>query len=82
MYGERFRSKTKTKRPAPKEKDQTMKNQFALTNVLPRPGRLGPPLAALMLLVAAALTSSAQVLPPSSLPYGYSYEEWSAKYWQ
>jgi hypothetical protein len=24
----------------------------------------------------------AAVLPPSDLPYGYSYEEWSAKYWQ
>ncbi|HUD83240.1 MAG TPA: hypothetical protein VMQ67_07045, partial [Candidatus Saccharimonadales bacterium] len=23
-----------------------------------------------------------EVLPPSSLPYGFSYEEWSAKYWQ
>jgi hypothetical protein len=35
-----------------------------------------------MLLVAAASTSLGQVLPPSSLPYGYSYEEWSAKWWQ
>jgi hypothetical protein len=39
-------------------------------------------LAALLLLVAAASPSSGQVLPPSSLPYGYSYEEWSAKLWQ
>lgn len=35
-----------------------------------------------MLLVTAASSSAAEVLPPSSLPYGLSYEEWSAKWWQ
>jgi hypothetical protein len=35
-----------------------------------------------MLLVIAASSSPGQVLPPSSLPCGYSYEEWSAKWWQ
>jgi hypothetical protein len=39
------------------------------------------------MLLAIATSSSAgpapaEVLLPSSLPYGYSYEEWSAKYWQ
>jgi len=33
-----------------------------------------------MLLAAAVSPSSGQVLPPSSLPYGYSYEEWLAKW--
>jgi len=59
-----------------------MKNQSTLINVIRRPGGCGPALAALLLLVAAASTSSGQVLPPSSLPYGYSYQEWSAKWWQ
>ena len=35
-----------------------------------------------MLFRSAASSSSGQVLPPSSLPYGYSYQEWSAKFWQ
>jgi hypothetical protein len=34
-----------------------------------------------MLLAIAASSPAAEVLPPSSLPYGYSFEEWSAKYW-
>jgi hypothetical protein len=59
-----------------------MKNQSTLINVIRRPCGCGSALAALLLLVAAALTSSGQVLPPSSLPYGYSYQEWSAKWWQ
>src|ERR1039457_2031628 len=58
-----------------------MKNQSTLTNVKHRPGRCGSALAALLLLGIAASSSSGQVLPPSSLPYGYSYEEWSAKWW-
>ena len=57
-----------------------MKNKIILTNVIPRFGRFGTGLAALLLLGIAA-SSSGQVLPPSSLPYGYSYEEWSAKWW-
>src|ERR1035438_3695733 len=59
-----------------------MKNQSKLMNVIRRPGRCGSALAALVLLVLAASSSSGQVLPPSSLPYGYSYQEWSAKWWQ
>ncbi len=43
-------------------------------------------LTGLMLLGIAASSSAgpapAEVLPPSSLPYGYSYQEWSAKFWQ
>jgi hypothetical protein len=58
-----------------------MKNQINPTNSIHRNGWLGSALAALILLSIAA-SSSAQVLPPSSLPYGYSYEEWSAKWWQ
>ena len=66
----------------PKAKEQKMKNQITITNAIPRPGRFGPAWAAFLLLVAAASPSSGQVIPPSSLPYGYSYEEWSAKLWQ
>jgi hypothetical protein len=29
-----------------------------------------------------ACASGVEILPPSSLPYGYSYEEWSAKWWE
>jgi hypothetical protein len=59
-----------------------MKNQFTLSNALSRPGRFGSALAGLTLLVMAASSSSGDVLPPSSLPYGFSYEEWSAKWWR
>jgi hypothetical protein len=64
-----------------------MKNQFTLTNRLPRSGRFGLALAGLLLLAIATSSSAGpkpapEVIPPSSLPYGYSYEEWSAKYWQ
>jgi hypothetical protein len=58
-----------------------MKNQFLFTKKMFRPG-LKSALAGLMLLGIAASSPAADVLPPSSLPYGYSYEEWSAKYWQ
>lgn len=58
-----------------------MKNQITLTNVIRRPRGFRSALAALLLLGIAASSSSGQVLPPSSLPYGYSYEEWSAKLW-
>jgi hypothetical protein len=62
-----------------------MKNQFTITNGMLRHGRFGLALAGAMLLAIATSSSAgpaAEVLPPSSLPYGYSYEEWSAKYWQ
>ncbi len=59
-----------------------MKNQSTLANVIRRPGGFGSALAALLLLGITATSSSGQVLPPSSLPYGYSYQEWSAKWWQ
>lgn len=47
-----------------------------------RSARLGLALAGLMLPAIASLAAPAEVLPPSSLPYGFSYEEWSAKFWQ
>ena len=59
-----------------------MKNQSTLINVIRRPGRFGSALAGILLLAIAASSASGQVLPPSSLPYGYSYQEWSAKWWQ
>jgi hypothetical protein len=34
------------------------------------------------MLLTTAVSSSAGVLPPSSLPYQLSYAEWSAKWWQ
>jgi hypothetical protein len=62
-----------------------MKNEIVLANRLPVAGRFGLALAALVLLAIATSSQARpvpEVLPPSSLPYGYSYEEWSAKYWQ
>jgi hypothetical protein len=59
-----------------------MKNQLTLTNAVTRLGRCGLVLAGVTLLAMAASSSAAEVLPPSSLPYGLSYEEWSAKWWQ
>ena len=60
-----------------------MKNEFVIANKMPVGGLA---LAALVLLTAAtsslAAPAAPEVLPPSSLPYGYSYEEWSAKWWQ
>lgn len=59
-----------------------MKNQRILTKLTPRPSRFGPALAGLLLLAVAASSSAVEVLPPSSLPYGFSYQEWAAKWWQ
>lgn len=39
-------------------------------------------LAALALLAAAASSSFGQVFPPNSHPYGVSYQEWAARFWQ
>lgn len=44
--------------------------------------RLGSALTALLLLAGTVSSSWAGVLPPSSLPYGLSYQEWSAKWWR
>jgi len=59
-----------------------MKHSSILSKFIPRPGRFGSVLAGLLLLVTAASSAWGQVLPPSSLPYGLSYQEWSAKWWQ
>jgi hypothetical protein len=63
-----------------KEKSQTMKQQIIKT--LLRHGRVGSTLAALLLSGLAACAAPDQILPPSSLPYGLSYQEWAAKWWQ
>jgi len=39
-------------------------------------------LAALALLAVAASSSFGQVFPPNSQPYGVSYQEWVARFWQ
>ena len=39
-------------------------------------------LAAVALLAFAVSSSFGQVLPPNSQPYGVSYQEWAARYWQ
>ena len=41
-----------------------------------------PTVAGLMLVTSAATSAVGQVLEPASLPYGLSYAEWSAKWWQ
>ena len=66
--------------PNPK-KEQNMKNQLILNKLTSRPGRWGSALAVLLLLATVA-SSPALVLPPSTLPYGLSYQEWSTKWWQ
>jgi len=44
---------------------------------------LSAAMAGLMLLGMALRSSASEtVIPPSDLPYGLSYEEWSAKWWQ
>jgi len=58
-----------------------MKNQFQFAKIMFWPS-LKSALGGLMLLGITASSPAADVLPPSSLPYGYSYEEWSAKFWQ
>jgi hypothetical protein len=63
-----------------KEKHKTMKHQIIKTML--RHGRVGLTLAALLLSGLAASAAPDQVLPPSSLPYGLSYQEWAAKWWQ
>lgn len=62
------------------EKAQTLKISI-LKNIL-RHGRLGSTLAAFLLFGLAASGAPDKVLPPSALPYGLSYQEWAAKWWQ
>ncbi len=38
--------------------------------------------AALLLWALAFQTASGQVLPPSTQPYGFSYSDWAARWWQ
>jgi hypothetical protein len=59
-----------------------MKNKFTLSNIIPRSGRIGLALASLTLITATGAAAATEILPPSSLPYGMSYQEWSAKWWQ
>jgi hypothetical protein len=55
-----------------------MKNQLTVINATSRLAMAG-----LMLLGMAFRSSAGEtVIPPSELPYGLSYQEWSAKWWQ
>jgi hypothetical protein len=63
-----------------KMKEQKMKNQQILRKLAS--ARLGLALAGLTVLATSGISAAAEVLPPSSLPYGKSYQEWSAKWWQ
>lgn len=55
-----------------------MKKRITVINAMS-----GLALAGLMLLGVAFRSSAGEtVIPPSDLPYGLSYEEWSAKWWQ
>ena len=69
--------------PAESPADETVEQQVRLPQA---PGReLWPKagvLAALALLAVAASSSFGQVLPPEAHPYGASYQEWAARYWQ
>jgi hypothetical protein len=53
-----------------------------ITNAIFDPVRLSSTLTALLLLGFAVASAQGQVLSPSSLHYGLSYQEWSAKWWQ
>ena len=59
-----------------------MKKQNTLTKLACPSVRMGLTLAGLMLAATAGSSMAAGVLAPSSLPYGKSYQEWSAKWWQ
>jgi hypothetical protein len=62
-----------------------MKNTITSTNPTFRAGPLVATLAALILVAAGSSSARAgggDVLAPASLPYGLSYQEWSAKWWQ
>ena len=55
-----------------------MKKRMTVINATTRLAMAG------LMLLGMAFRSSARetVIPPSDLPYGLSYEEWSAKWWQ
>ena len=85
--------KSKTnRRVAPIKKGQSMKNQLTLKKLMFRQGSFGSAMAAFLLLTASALPALADdgtvcspgVIPPvvSTNPYGHTYAEWSAKWWQ
>jgi hypothetical protein len=59
-----------------------MKNYLKLTNAVRQLGKFALVLAGLVLTAIAASASPGEVIPPSALPYGLSYQEWSAKWWQ
>ena len=44
--------------------------------------RFAPVWAGLLLLAISTLTAAGQVLPSSSLPYGFGYADWAAQWWQ
>jgi hypothetical protein len=58
-----------------------MNNQYSLTKTITSPSRWSCAFAGLLLMMIATSTW-AQVLSPASLPYGLSYPEWAAKWWQ
>ena len=58
-----------------------MKNQNRTGKLIPGLGRLGLPLAALLLVIAASSTLGG-VIPPQATAFGHSYGEWLAKWWQ
>jgi hypothetical protein len=61
---------------------ETMKKQLTVRSMLSRVA-LCAAVAGLALLGTALRSSAGEtVIPPSDLPYGLSYEEWSAKWWQ
>jgi hypothetical protein len=59
-----------------------MKNQYTLTNAIRRSAQFGLAVAGLMLLAITASAAPVEVRSPSAPSYGYSYAEWSAKWWQ
>src|SRR5215472_12321795 len=63
-----------------------MKSSLIRNNHNRPAGTIRPAVAALALLVLAMCPARAQnqapVFPPQSAPYGVSYQEWTARFWQ
>jgi hypothetical protein len=76
------KQKIKNRCLAPQKMERTMKKQLITSKLTAQPGRFGSALAGLLLLAITAGSSSGQVLPPQSHPYGHSYATWSAKWWR